>query len=144
MTADEIIRELGLQPHPEGGWFQEVYRHADPSGGRGTVTSIYYLLKAGERSHWHRVTDAEEIWNFHAGDSLLLRVAPPDGAVAIHRLGAELAAGERPQATVPAGWWQAAEPTGAWSLVGCAVAPAFDFAGFEMAPPGWEPGQPLR
>ena len=141
MTADEIIRDLGLQPHPEGGWFREVHRHSARDGGRGLVTSIYYLLKAGERSHWHRVTDAEEIWNFHAGAPLRLRMATPDGSSSDHVLGMNFAAGERPQATVPTGWWQAAESVGAWTLVGCAVAPAFDFAGFEMAPPGWEPGQ---
>lgn len=140
MTADEIIRQLGLEPHPEGGWFREIHRHAPPDGGRGSVTSIYYLLKAGERSHWHRVTDAEEIWHFHAGAPLRLRIAPPDGTAEAHFLGMEFPAGERPQATVPTGWWQSAESTGAWTLVGCTVAPAFDFAGFEMAPPGWEPG----
>lgn len=140
MTADEIIRQLGLEPHPEGGWFREVYRHVAPDGGRGLVTSIYYLLKAGERSHWHRVTDAEEIWHFHAGAPLRLRVAAPEGAAEAQFLGMDLLAGEFPQATVPTGWWQSAETTGAWTLVGCAVAPAFDFAGFEMAPPGWEPG----
>ena len=140
MTADEIIRDLGLQPHPEGGWYREVHRHASPGGGRGVVTSIYYLLKAGERSHWHRVTDAEEIWNFHAGDPLLLRMVEPGGPAREYRLSVDLKAGDRPQATVPTGWWQAAETAGDWTLVGCAVAPAFDFDGFEMAPPGWEPG----
>lgn len=148
MTAEEVIRQLGLQAHPEGGWFREVYRHAGPDGGRGLITSIYYLLQAGERSHWHRVKDAEEVWNFHAGDPLILRIAPPDAAsadaVTEHRLGTDLSAGCLPQATVPTGWWQSAESAGAWTLVGCAVAPAFDFAGFEMAPPGWRPGRPLR
>lgn len=140
MTADEVIRHLDLHPHPEGGWFREVHRHTQPDGGRGSITSIYYLLKAGERSHWHRVTDAEEVWNFHAGAALLLRMATPEGEVEMHRLGVDLSSGDIPQATVPTGWWQAAETTGAWTLVGCAVAPAFDFAGFEMAPPGWTPG----
>lgn len=147
MTADDIIRELGLKAHPEGGWFKEVFRHMGIDGGRGSVTSIYYLLKAGERSHWHRVVDAEEIWNFHAGDGLLLRMAAPDGSdkVDIHHLGVDLVRGQRPQVTVPAGWWQSAEPAGnSWALVGCAVAPAFDFDAFEMAPPGWRPGKPLR
>lgn len=143
MTAEDIIKLLDLQAHPEGGWFKEVHRHTGPDGVRGVVTSIYYLLQAGERSHWHRVTDAEEVWNYHAGGSLLLRIAPPDGPVTVHRLGADLAAGQRPQATVPTGWWQSAEPEGDWTLVGCTVAPAFDFAGFEMAPPGWEPGRPI-
>ncbi|RVU36532.1 cupin domain-containing protein [Hwanghaeella grinnelliae] len=139
MTADDVIRQLDLQPHPEGGWFREVFRHAAPDGGRGLVTSIYYLLKTGERSHWHRVTDAEEIWHFHAGAPLRLRIAAPEGSAENHILGMNLPAEERPQAVVPTGWWQSAETTGEWTLVGCTVAPAFDFAGFEMASPGWEP-----
>ncbi|MGE5506854.1 MAG: cupin domain-containing protein [Actinomycetota bacterium] len=139
MTADEAIARLGLAPHPEGGHYAETYRHLPPGGGRGACTSIHYLLKAGERSHWHRV-DAVEVWNFHAGETLLLKIAQ-GGQVREVRLGADLAAGEVPQAVVPPGAWQAARPLGAWSLVGCTVAPAFEFAGFELAPPGWEPTQ---
>lgn len=143
MTADEVIRQLDLQAHPEGGWYREVYRQINADGRRGAVTSIYYLLKAGERSHWHRVTDAEEVWNYHAGAPLSLRIADPDGEVTEYTLSAALTAGERPQATVPSGWWQSAESKGDWTLVGCAVAPAFEFDGFEMAPAEWQPGQPL-
>lgn len=139
MTADEIVALLGLAPHPEGGHFRETFRDAADDGGRGASTAIYYLLKAGERSHWHRV-DAAEVWHWHAGAPLLLSVSADGRTTEDRRLGAHLTAGERPQAVVPKGAWQAARSLGDWTLVGCTVAPAFDFAGFEMAPPGWTPG----
>ncbi|MAN79474.1 MAG: cupin [Rhodospirillaceae bacterium] len=147
MKAADVIKALGLAPHPEGGHFREIHRDAPPGGGRGAVTSIYYLLAAGERSHWHRV-DAVEIWNFHAAGGsgaagLALSVSPDGKVVETHLLGENLTAGQSPQAVVPADWWQAAALADAssdgWVLVGCTVAPAFDFAGFEMAPPGWAP-----
>lgn len=137
MTADDLIALLGLQPHPEGGFYAETYRA--PSDGRGAVTAIYFLLKAGERSHWHSV-DAVEIWLWHGGAPLELSVFDEtDPGLRRHRLGMDLAGGERPQAVVPAGAWQSARSAGHWSLVSCTVAPAFEFAGFTMAPPGWEP-----
>jgi predicted cupin superfamily sugar epimerase len=137
-TAEEIIAALGMQRHPEGGWYAETFRDGDGNN-RGASTAIYYLLQAGERSHWHRVRDAAEVWHFYAGDPLLLRIS--DGmTVEEIRLGTDLAAGERPQAVVPANAWQAAEPLGAFTLVGCTVAPAFEFSSFEMAEPGWKPG----
>lgn len=140
LTADAIIALLELQPHPEGGFFRETFRETPPNGGRGASTAIYFLLRAGERSHWHKV-DASEIWHWHAGAPLRLSIA--EGADRRDLLlGPDLAAGERPQGVVPPFAWQAAESLGAWTLVGCTVAPAFDFAGFELAPPGWEPGQP--
>jgi predicted cupin superfamily sugar epimerase len=108
------------------------------------MTSIYYLLRAGERSHWHRVRDADEVWHFHAGAALRLQLSADGGTVASRLLGPDPAAGQEPQVLVPAGCWQAAASTGAWTLAGCSVAPAFDFAGFEMAPPGWRPGHPDR
>ena len=147
MQAADIIKALNLAPHPEGGHFREIYRDTPPGGGRGAVTSIYYLLAAGERSHWHRV-DAVEIWNFHAAGGagtagLALGLSPDGKSVESHLLGENLTAGQSPQAVVPAGWWQAAALADAssdgWVLVGCTVAPAFDFAGFDMAPPGWAP-----
>ena len=138
MTADEVVRLLGLKPHPEGGHFRETYRHAPPQGGRGAKTAIYYLLAAGEKSRWHRV-DADEIWHYHAGAALTLSISTDGRAREDHRLGADLARGQQPQIVVPAGAWQAAESTGAWTLVGCTVAPAFVFDGFELAPEGWEP-----
>ncbi|MBR2117281.1 MAG: cupin domain-containing protein [Pseudomonadota bacterium] len=138
LTADDIIARLGLKPHPEGGYYRETFR--DPrtvDGGRTASTAIYFLLARGQKSHWHRV-DAVEIWHYHAGDALTLRIADDSGERAI-RLGPDLNAGEQPQAVVPAHAWQAAESTGDWTLVGCTVAPGFDFATFELAPPGWSP-----
>jgi len=139
LSAAEVIRLLDLRPHPEGGHFRETFR--DPrrgADGRSFSTAIYFLLAAGERSHWHRI-DAVETWHWHAGAALALQIAGSDGLATV-RLGADLAAGERPQAVVPAGAWQAAESLGAWTLVGCTVAPAFDFSKFELAPKGWAPG----
>lgn len=137
MTPEEIITTLGMQRHPEGGWYVETFRDED-GGARGHSTAIYYLLEAGERSHWHRVRDAAEVWHFYAGDPLLLRISDGETAEEV-RLGTDLARGERPQAVVPANAWQAAEPLGRFTLVGCTVAPGFQFSSFEMAPPGWEP-----
>ena len=129
---DDVIAALGLEPHPEGGWFRETWR--EPA-----TTAIFYLLGAGERSHWHRV-DATEIWHFYGGDPLELSVSADGRQVDRHVLGPDLAAGHRPQLVVPAGIWQAARPLGAWTLAGCTVAPAFRFSGFELAEPGWAPG----
>ncbi len=137
MEARAIIAALGLRPHPEGGHFVETYRHQPAGGGRGAMTAIYFLLCAGERSHWHRV-DADEMWHWYGGAELRLSVL--DGTtIQEHCLGGDLVAGARPQVLVPAGAWQAAESLGDWTLVGCTVAPAFEFAGFELAPPGWSP-----
>ncbi len=139
MSPEQIIDMLGMQPHPEGGHFVETFRDRTAEIERGHSTAIYYLLREGERSHWHRVTDAAETWHWYAGGPLQLGVAPEKGPAEIHLLGQNLAAGERPQIVVPRNYWQAAEPVGLWTLVGCTVAPGFDFAGFEMAPEGWEP-----
>ncbi|MBY6265904.1 cupin domain-containing protein [Azospirillum sp. 412522] len=140
-TAERLIELLGLRPHPEGGRYVETYR-APAEDGRGVVTAIYFLLRAGERSHWHTV-DAVEIWLWHGGAPLELAVFEEGGTVERRRLGMDLEGGERPQAVVPLGAWQAArslaEGAGGWSLVSCTVAPAFEFAGFRMAPAGWEP-----
>ena len=140
MSPDEIVRLLDLRPHPEGGFYRQTFRDAPAEGGgRGASTAIYYLLREGEVSAWHRVRDAAEVWHHYAGAPLELTLAPDGGPRETVRLGTDLAAGERPQAVVPAGVWQAARPLGGWVLVGCTVAPGFDFAAFEMAPPGWEP-----
>lgn len=143
LDAASTIDTLGLERHPEGGWFTETWRHRpDRPATRGAGTAIYFLLDADEESRWHRV-DAAEVWHHYAGAPLLLSIAADDaGPVTTVRLGADLLAGERPQAVVPAGAWQAARPDGGAVLVGCTVAPAFDFAGFELAPEGWEPGVP--
>jgi predicted cupin superfamily sugar epimerase len=139
MEAADIIRMLELRPHPEGGHFGETFRDAVKGGARAASTAIYFLLARGERSHWHRV-DAAEVWHYYAGAPLVLEIADTDdGPIRRARLGADLAAGERPQAVVPPHAWQAAESLGDWTLVGCTVAPGFEFSGFEMAPPGWAP-----
>ncbi|WP_291841509.1 cupin domain-containing protein [Maricaulis sp.] len=137
--ARRIIETLGLQRHPEGGWYVETLRDPDPGGGRDRSTAIYYLLAGGERSHWHRV-DAVETWHWHAGAALELGISEDGRSISTQQLGADLEAGERPQAIVPEGAWQTARSKGAWTLVGCTVAPGFRFEGFELAPPGWEPG----
>jgi len=137
-TADEIVALLNLTPHPEGGWYAETFRDAPDDGGRGCATAIYFLLRAGERSHWHKV-DAAEIWLWHAGAPLTLEVAASEAHARRFVLGGDLAAGERPQAFVPAHAWQAAESQGAWTLVSCVVAPGFEFSGFTLAPPDWRP-----
>ena len=140
MQSAEIIDTLGLIPHPEGGWYRETWRAEDGAGGRPRGTAIYYLLTAGERSHWHRV-DAMETWHHYAGDSLELWISSDGMDRELHVLGTDLLAGERPQVVVPVGAWQAANPRGAFTLVGCTVVPGFDFAGFELAPPDWQPGR---
>jgi uncharacterized protein len=139
MTADEIIATLEMVPHPEGGHYVETWRHHPDEGGRGAGTAIYYLLQAGERSHWHRV-DAAEIWHWYAGASLTLSLSRDGVAMEELVLGNDFPAGARPQRLVPAGVWQSASSTGAWSLVGCTVSPAFEYSRFEMAAPGWTPG----
>jgi len=139
LSAAEIIRLLGLVPHPEGGHFREIFR--DPrrlEGGRAASTAIYFLLAAGERSHWHRV-DAAEVWHFYAGAPLALEIARDEQTVERCLLGNDLAAGARPQIAVPANAWQAAESLGDWTLAGCTVAPGFEFSRFELAPKGWCP-----
>jgi predicted cupin superfamily sugar epimerase len=135
LAAADIIRLLELQPHPEGGHFRETFRDARKDHtGRAVSTAIYFLLARGERSHWHRV-DAVETWHWHCGAPLRLEIHE-GGTRTTVMLGPDLAAGERPQAVVPAHAWQAAESLGDWTLVGCTVAPGFTFSGFELAPKG--------
>ena len=136
----EIIRLLDMQPHPEGGYYAETFRDPEQINGRSAGTAIYYLLEAGDVSHWHRV-DASETWHWYAGGPLVLTWTS-DGtraAAATQTLGPDLRAGQRPQCVIPKGYWQTAESLGAWSLVGCTVAPGFEFSGFEMAPEDWRP-----
>jgi uncharacterized protein len=140
LTAAEMIRALDLKPHPEGGHYRQTFQdtRADASD-RAASTAIYFLLARGERSHWHRV-DAVEVWHYYAGAPLVLEMAVDEkGPIRRMKLGPDIAMGERPQAVVPTGHWQAAESMGDWTLVGCTVAPGFQFAGFEMAAPGWKP-----
>jgi predicted cupin superfamily sugar epimerase len=149
LTAADVIRLLELKPHPEGGYFRKTFRDAPPpdplaqaregkvGGVRAASTAIYFLLARGERSHWHRI-DAAEVWHWHAGAALALNIACASGREHV-TLGSNLAAGERPQAIVPAHAWQSAQSLGEWTLCGCTVAPGFEFAKFELAPRGWEP-----
>ena len=139
-SAADIIRKLALNPHPEGGHYRETFRDTRLHDGRAASTAILFLLARGERSHWHRV-DAVEIWHYYAGSPLKLEVV--DGSKEeIFRLGADIHADELPQVMVPARAWQAAESLGEWTLVGCTVAPGFEFNGFELAPKGWSPAKP--
>ncbi len=137
LSAEEVARLLDLGPHPEGGYYRETFRDPRRAEGRAVSTAIYYLLPAGQVSAWHRV-DAAEIWHWHAGAPLELSLFQ-DGRHRGVRLGADLTSGERPQGIVPAGVWQSAKSLGAWSLVGCTVAPGFEFAHFEIAAPGQIP-----
>lgn len=146
-TAAALIEQLQLAPHPEGGWYRETWKAPAMPDGRAGGTAIIFLLKAGERSHWHTV-DAEELWIWQGGDPLALRLAPGDaGPVRTLRLGGDVTAGEALQGLVPTGEWQAAEALApgegayGYSLVSCVVVPGFDFAGFHLAEPGWEPGK---
>lgn len=135
---ETVIARLGLLPHPEGGHYRETFRDARIlSDGRAASTAIYFLLARGERSHWHRI-DAVEIWHYYAGAPLALHIHE-SGATQSVTLGADLASGHEPQGIVPPHAWQSAESRGDWTLVGCTVAPGFDFTAFELAPPGWSP-----
>ena len=142
-SADALIEQLQLEAHPEGGWYRETWRSEADASGRSRGTAIVFLLKARESSHWHRV-DAEEMWLWQGGDPLDLAIAESDaGPVRTIRLGSDIARGEALQGLVPAGAWQAARPAegaAGYVLVSCVVVPGFDFAGFELAPPGWAPG----
>ena len=135
MTADEIIARLGLQPHPEGGHYRETW--VASNAGRPTGTCIYFLLKADEASHWHKV-DAAEIWLYHAGAPLVLSMAPTEAGPATDQLLTPDLVRGAPQLVVPAGHWQAARGTGAFTLVSCVVSPGFRFDGFTLAPPGFD------
>ncbi|MBN9889074.1 cupin domain-containing protein [Salipiger abyssi] len=138
LTAEEIITLLELSPHPEGGYYRQTWVAEAPEGARPAGTCIYFLLKAGERSHWHRV-DAAEIWLWHAGAPLVLSMAPDaDGPRRDLMLGPDLASGARPQLVVPVHHWQAARSTGEWTLVSCTVSPGFRFDGFTLAEPGFD------
>lgn len=140
--AERIIEALGLTPHPEGGWYRETWAAPAPGGGRPLGTAIHFLLREGERSHWHRV-DADEIWLWHAGGSLVLSVSETDaGPARVQTLGPEVLASQAPQVVVPAGWWQSGRPVAGsaagYALVSCVVFPGFRFDGFDLAPEGFD------
>jgi predicted cupin superfamily sugar epimerase len=139
LTSADVIRLLDLKPHPEGGHFRETFRDVrQVDGSRSASTAIYFLLARGERSHWHRI-DTAEIWHWYAGAPLVLEISQDHGRTERVTLGSDLAAGERPQAIVPAQAWQSAQSLGDWTLCGCTVAPGFDFSGFDLAPENWSP-----
>ena len=143
-SADQVIRLLSLSPHPEGGYYVETHRDTPGAGGRGCGTAIYFLLRANQRSHWHRL-DAVEIFHFYAGQPLEIRTWLPGAAIERVVLGPHVARGQKPQVIIPKGVWQTARPLSTdpsaldYSLVGCTVTPAFEFSGFELAAPNWEP-----
>ncbi|MGI9490834.1 MAG: cupin domain-containing protein [Geminicoccaceae bacterium] len=138
MTPAWIIDHFGMRPHPEGGHYVETFRDAPEDGTRGALTCIHFLLQTGEVSAWHRV-DATEIWHFAAGDPLVLTLSANGHDADTHHLGVDLSKGQHAHLVVPKDCWQTAESSGRWTLVSCIVAPAFEFAGFEMAPQGWYP-----
>jgi uncharacterized protein len=131
LTAADVVRLLELKPHPEGGYFRETWRdERQVDGPRAASTLIYYLLDTGDVSDWHRV-DAAEVWHWYAGAPLVITVSANGHDAEAHFLGPDLKARQRPQFVVPQGWWQTATSLGTWT--------GFDFAGFELAPPGWRP-----
>jgi uncharacterized protein len=146
-TARAIIAALKMQPHPEGGHYAETFRDKPPADAadknRPQSTAIYFLLQAGETSHWHRVTDAAEVWHWYAGAPLALTQSANGIDAESQRLGPDVLQGQHPQIVVPANHWQTATSLGVWTLVGCTVAPGFDFAKFVLAPPDWRPGLDL-
>jgi len=145
MTAEELIEMLHLSPHPEGGWYRETWRSAAKDRGRAAATAVYYVLPRTPSSPWNRV-DADEIWLWHAGDPIDLMIADTnEGPIRTIRLGGAIDRGEQPQVIVPAGHWQSAATASGgeagYTFLSCIVAPAFEFSGYELAPPGWTPGQ---
>ena len=139
MTADQIIKFLQLQPHPEGGWYKQTWKSEDTLSGRASGTSIYFLLKAGEISHWHKI-DSVEIWHYYDGSPLTLRIANEDNnEIATKILGPNLAKLQSPQILVNKNLWQSAETTGDYTLVGCTVSPGFEFSKFTLAPKNFNP-----
>jgi predicted cupin superfamily sugar epimerase len=138
-TAQDIIRTLDLARHPEGGWYRQTFADTAGPDGRAHSTAIFYMLEGGDRSHWHHV-DAIEIWHYYAGAPLELRLSGDGRAIRTLTLGPDILAGQTPQGIVAKHEWQSARSLGNWTLVGCTVAPGFDFSGFVMAEPGWEPG----
>ncbi|MFZ0266697.1 cupin domain-containing protein [Caulobacter sp.] len=139
LSGNEVIRLLDLQPHLEGGWYRRTFEDTPANESRPASTAIYYLLQAGDMSAWHRI-DAVEVWHYYAGAPMKITLSPPDGQGATpYTLGPDLRSGARPQVIVPTGWWQTAVSLGDWSLVGCTVAPGFNFNGFELAPKDWRP-----
>jgi hypothetical protein len=145
MTADQLIERFDLAPHPEGGWFRETWRSQAGHGKRAAASAVYYVIQSGQCSHWNRV-DADEMWLWHSGDPLDLSISATDeGPLRTVRLGGRIWEGEEPQLIVPAGQWQSATPVEGgecgFTFLSCVVAPAFEFAGYELAERGWSPAR---
>ena len=134
MDVDEVIARLELEPHPEGGWFRETWRGAPGPDGRSVGTAIYFAVSAASPSRLHRIV-AVEVFPWYAGDPVEQLVVDTAGDVAVRVLGPDVTAGQEPQGTVPVGAWQGLHvpAPGAWALLGCTVAPGFEFTGFELA-----------
>jgi hypothetical protein len=133
LSAADVIALLKLQPHPEGGHFRETFRDEAGEGGRARSTAIYFLLRRDEVSQWHRI-DAVEVWHYYTGAPLEIALATSrEGERKTHLLGPAILTGQRPQVIVPANVWQTARSLGDYTLVGCTVAPGFEFAKFELA-----------
>ena len=139
MKAQNLIEMLGLEKHPEGGWYRQTFKDREMRENRAYSTAIYYLLQKGECSRWHRV-DATEIWHYYAGAPLKLSISPDGNSTRDHILGKDLFSGQKPQLIVEKMHWQSATSLGEWTLCGCTVSPGFEFSGFEMAKEGWKPG----
>ena len=138
LSSAEIIALLELERHPEGGWYRQTFEDTPEAGQRAQSTAIYYLLEAADNSHWHKV-DAAEVWHWYGGAPLKLLLSHEGKVIDEYVLGPDLAAGQRPQVVVPRHSWQTARSLGDWTLVGCTVAPGFQFSGFELAPAEWSP-----
>lgn len=139
-SAQEVITQLSLTPHPERGWYIQAFEDPEKTNNRSASTAIYYLLEKGEISYWHRVLDATELWHYYLGAPLQLSLSFDDGKPVRHQiLGPDIFDNQAPQIIIEKGEWQRAESLGDWTLVGCTVAPGFTYAGFEMAAEDWEP-----
>ncbi|MCE4956589.1 cupin domain-containing protein [Macrococcoides caseolyticum] len=134
MNKEQLIRKLNLQPHPEGGYYYESYKSTETTqDGRLLYTSIYFLLEAGNISHFHRI-DSDELWYYQGGDSLTVHMIHPNGQYEAVKLGLDVENGEVPQFLVPKNtiFASSVEDDNAWSFVGCMVSPGFTFEGFEL------------
>lgn len=131
ITAKDIIEQLQLAPHPEGGFYRRTFCNAEGPGDRGKMSTIYYLLEQQGFALWHRF-DADEMWFWHAGSPMTLEIGKNQTAEQTHLLGPDITAGQSPQLLIPANHWQRAKSNGAWSLVSCAVSPGFLFENLDL------------
>jgi predicted cupin superfamily sugar epimerase len=139
-SAQDIIRQLNLQPNPEKGYYRQTFEDSGTIGNRSYSTAIYYLLEGSVGpSYWHRVTDAVEIWHYYAGCPMKLELSwNNDTATQERLLGGDIFRNQTPQVVIQKGQWQRATSLGNWTLVGTTVAPGFSESGYELPPPGFE------